>query len=353
MRGVRSNLLYCGEMTNPAFKSMSLPSINDRWISALAHASVLLPAVGIFVPVVLWAKREQNSQYARFQTIQALLYQLLQWVWIQIIAIIIFTGLFIFAFITAGSHLTPEVYSNRMLTASLASSTAIALGWGAYQIVGLIGGLICLAGRNFEYPILGKWLVQFVSISEDDPVIDLPQKDHLDADSSSENDTTIFREDMLISAVSHGSILIPVIGLIVPVLLYLLNKHKFTLNNRYQVLQALVFQAFGQAANVVFLTIQIIMTIGMGIFVLLIESSIQAGSSEFLILTFGLLVILFMVITIISLLLFPILATFGIVASVQVLRGRQYQYPILGKWLFHKMSKREISREWMKAVKLG
>jgi uncharacterized Tic20 family protein len=353
MHGVRSNLLYCGEMTTPAFKSMPLPSVNDRWISALAHASILLPAVGIFVPVVLWAKREQYSQYARIQTLQALLYQLLQWVWIQIITLIIITGLFIFTFITAGSNLTPEVYSNRMLTASLAFSTAIAIGWGAYQIVGLIGGVICMTGRNFEYPILGRWMIQFISNSEFNPAFDNPQKDHLDDDSSSENDATIFREEMLISAVSHGSILIPVIGLIVPVLLYLMNKHLFTLNNRYQVLQALVFQAFGQAANVVILTMQIFITIGMVILVLLIESSIQAGSSEILILTIGLLAILFMVITIISLLLFPLLATFGIVASVQVLRGRQYQYPILGKWLFHMMNKREISREWMKAVKLG
>ncbi len=313
---------------------------NDRWLSALAHASILLPGAGIFVPLVVWCKHKEHSQYVRYQSLQALLFQLMQWVWIQLIALFVFIGLFIFIAVSAGSDLTPDVYSNRILSASFVSSTIIAISWGAYQLIGIVGGIICLTGRDFMYPLLGRWMIRFISrdLIGHSKLANLTTEYQTVGESISEGETILPREEMLVSAAAHGSILIPLIGFLVPLVLFLMDKNQ-SFQNRFQLIQALAFQAVGQAANVVFMTIQMLIVIGIGISIFWIESSMQTGSSELAILAVGLLAMLIMVITIISLLFFPLLATFGIIASIQVIRGRQYRYPILGNWMFNKMRK--------------
>jgi len=316
--------------------------MDARIISAFAHASILLPGIGIFVPVVLWSFRKKYSNFVRNQALQTLIFQLFQWIWIQLITLFVFMSVFTYASISTASHLTPEVYFNRMLTASILSILTIVTGWMVYQLFGVIGAVICLTGRSFKYPLIGHWIAKYVSSFHKkslDPILDMEFMDLASATSGQIPDAISFedREDRLVAAAAHGSILILVLGFLAPLILAMMDKEK-SLQNRFQVLQALLFQGIGQVIIFVLSGCQLIMAVSIGVPMALFDYVAQTSSSEPIILGIGLLIIFLMAINVFILLITPLLATLGIIASVQVLRGKQYHYPILGRWLAKKMS---------------
>lgn len=316
-------------MAPPELIPDSLPPMNVRIASAFAHASILIPGIGIFVPVILWSFRKKYSRFVRNQTLQVLIFQLLQWIWIQLLALVVIFVVFIYASISTASHLTPEVYSSRMLTAIIVSSIVIVVGWFLYLLFGVIGAVVCLSGRNYRYPWLGRWIDKYVArtqgISSD------PQQ-------GSETHTAIFpesitsSEDQLVAAVSHAAILIPLMGFLVPFILATMDNEK-SQQNRFQVAQSLIFQLLGQVINFVLFGCQLFMVFSVGVPVILLNLGGQLFTSEPVILGIGLIVIFLMFINFFILLVTPLLATLGIIASVQVLRGKMYRYPILGRML--------------------
>jgi uncharacterized Tic20 family protein len=219
-------------MAPSELKPVPLPPMDARIASAFAHASILLPGIGILVPIILWSYRKKYSHFVRNQTLQALIFQLLQWIWIQLIALIVFFVVFIFASISTASHLTPEVYSSRMLTAIIISSIVIAIGWFIYLLFGVIGAVVCLTGRNYRYPFLGQWIDQYIARY---------QNISYDPDQRTEPHTAVFsvsitdREDQLVAALSHAAILIPLMGFLIPFILATMDKEK-SQQNRFQVM---------------------------------------------------------------------------------------------------------------------
>jgi uncharacterized Tic20 family protein len=307
--------------------------MNTRIVTAFAHFSFLIPGIGILVPVILWTFRKKHSKFVRNQTLQAMVFQLLQWIWIQLITLIVFFVVFINASISTASHLTPEVYSSRMLTVFIVSSIVISIGWFIYLIFGVIGAVVCLSGRNFRYPFLGRWIDQFVA--ENQGRFSEPGN-NAEPNTAAVPESIANREDQLVAAVSHAAILIPLIGFLVPFILVTMDKEK-SQQNRYQTMQSLIFQQLGQVINLVLFGCQLVMVLGIGVPLALLNSIGQLFTSEPLIVVAALIVIFLMLINFFILLAMPLLATFGIVASVQVLRGKEYHYPILGKMLAKRM----------------
>jgi uncharacterized Tic20 family protein len=316
-------------MAPSELKPVPLPPMDARIASAFAHASILLPGIGILVPIILWSYRKKYSHFVRNQTLQALIFQLLQWIWIQLIALIVFFVVFIFASISTASHLTPEVYSSRMLTAIIVSSIVIAIGWFIYLLFGVIGAVVCLTGRNYRYPFLGQWIDQYIARY---------QNISYDPDQRTEPHTAVFsvsitdREDQLVAALSHAAILIPLMGFLIPFILATMDKEK-SQQNRFQVVQSLIFQLLGQLINFVLFGCQLVMVFSVGILIVLMNLGGQLLTSEPVILGIGLIVIFLILINIFILLVTPLLATLGIIASVQVVRGKKYHYPLLGRML--------------------
>jgi uncharacterized Tic20 family protein len=316
-------------MAPSELKPVPLPPMDARIASAFAHASILLPGIGILVPIILWSYRKKYSHFVRNQTLQALIFQLLQWIWIQLIALIVFFVVFIFASISTASHLTPEVYSSRMLTAIIISSIVIAIGWFIYLLFGVIGAVVCLTGRNYRYPFLGQWIDQYIARY---------QNISYDPDQRTEPHTAVFsvsitdREDQLVAALSHAAILIPLMGFLIPFILATMDKEK-SQQNRFQVVQSLIFQLLGQLINFVLFGCPLVMVFSVGILIVLMNLGGQLLTSEPVILGIGLIVIFLILINIFILLVTPLLATLGIIASVQVVRGKKYHYPLLGRML--------------------
>lgn len=307
--------------------------MDARIASAFAHASILFPGIGIFVPLILWIYRKKYSHFVKSQTLQALIFQLFQWIWIQLIALVVFFVVFIYASISTASHLPPEVYSSRMLTAIIVSNIVIVICWFIYLLFGVIGAVVCLTGRIYRYPWLGRWIDQYIARRQgisSDP--DQGTESHNAAFPESITD----REDQLVAAVSHATILIPLMGFLVPFILATMDKAK-SQQNRFQVMQSLIFQLLGQVINFVLFGCQMVLVLIMGVPIVLLNFDGQLFTSEPVILGIGLLVIFLLLINFFVLLVTPLLATLGIVASVQVLRGKKYHYTLLGRMLAKRM----------------
>jgi uncharacterized Tic20 family protein len=315
--------------------------MDARIVSAIAHASIIFPGIGILVPVIIWSFRKKYSNFVRNQALQALVFQLVQWIWIQLITLLVFSAVFIYALISTASRLTPAIYSGRMLTASLISILAIAIGWVFYLLFGVIGSVVCLSGRSFQYPLLGNWIHKYVSRLNGNSTVQVQDKEYKDLVTRSEGQFqdaigNELREDQLVAAAAHGSILIPILGFLVPLILALFDKEKTSIS-RFQVLQALIFQMIGQVSTFVLFGCQLIMTVGIGGPLALFNSAGQTYPNEQVLLGIGSLIILLMAINAFVLLISPLFATLGIIASVQVLRGKQFHYPFLGSWLVKRM----------------
>ena len=320
-------------MTPSKLMPDSFPPMGARITSTFAHASILLPGIGILVPVILWSNRKKYSHVARNQTLQALIFQLFQWIWIQLLSLVVFIAVFIYASISTASHLTPEVYSNRMLTAIVASIILIAIGWFIYLLFGVTGAVACLSGRNYRYPWLSRWIDQYIARNQ---VVSYDPDQGAEPKSAVVQESINDREDQLVAAVSHAAILIPFMGFLVPFILVTMDKEK-SLQNRFQVMQSLIFQLLGQVINFVLISCQMVMVLIIGVPIVLLNFDGQLFTSEPVILGIGLIVIFLLLINFFILLVTPLLATLGIIASVQVLRGKMYHYPILGRMLAKRM----------------
>jgi uncharacterized Tic20 family protein len=314
-------------------KPTPLLPMDARIASAFAHASILLLGIGILVPVILWSNRKKYSHFARIQTLQALIFQLFQWIWIQLLSLVVFFVVFLYASISTASHLTPEDYSNRMLIALIASIIVIAIGWFFYLVFGIIGAVVCLSGRNYQYPWLGRWIDKYISMNQG---ISSGAVQRAEPHSAVIPDSITDREDQLVAAVSHSAILIPLMGFLVPFILATMDKAK-SQQNRFQVMQSLIFQLLGQVINFVLFGCQLVMVFSLGIPMVKLNLDGQFIMNEPVMLGFGLIIIFLLLIDFFILLVTPLLGTLGIIASVQVLRGKEYHYPILGRMLAKRM----------------
>ncbi len=143
------------------------------------------------------------------------------------------------------------------------------------------------------------------------------------------------REDRLVAGISHASLMVP-LGFLVPIIIWLTQRERSEFL-RFQALQALAYQLLGLLVKFVIAGCYMV-----SIF-LIIPLSLSAvdfsrpGTFTDEPFSGGIVPMLFSAIFIIVMALFfiggPVYVIVGIVATVRVLKGHDYRYPILGKWL--------------------
>ncbi|GAP08893.1 uncharacterized protein conserved in bacteria [Bellilinea caldifistulae] len=133
-------------------------SSDERWLAALAHASILIPTLGFAVPLIVWITQREKSVNLRFQALQALTYQLLlAAVWVVLGAL---SGLFMGALglVSGAFALAAQTETPLMLVTGgqflVIGGLLCLMGLGA--LLGVIGGIACLSGSHFRYPLLGR-----------------------------------------------------------------------------------------------------------------------------------------------------------------------------------------------------
>jgi uncharacterized Tic20 family protein len=131
-----------------------------RLLAAISHASVIFPNIGFFVPIGIYLTQKKKSSYLGFQSLQALIWQIV---------------MFVFTILTSscmvGSMLIPVLLATasqneRLIGLSgggifIGVSISVSLmtfGNLAFVIYGIIGAAMTYQGKDFRYVVIGNRL---------------------------------------------------------------------------------------------------------------------------------------------------------------------------------------------------
>lgn len=132
----------------------TMPTQNDRILAALAHAFVLIPGWGIIGAIVIWLIRKADSHFIAFQSLQAVIYQLISV--ISGLCIGLFTTALVIYLITPQtSQSAGSDFTSLLILGPTCCGGLLLLGYVGY---GLWGAVSVLQGRSFQYWIIGSRL---------------------------------------------------------------------------------------------------------------------------------------------------------------------------------------------------
>jgi uncharacterized Tic20 family protein len=136
-------------------------SQEERLLAAVAHGAALLPFFGIIVPLYIWITQKDWSKCVSFHAIQALIYQM-----VMPAAIVAAYLLGVWGFYGTLMGRLPSASQSALPTGMLALRcllvSGVLGGWGLTITLGLIGMTRTLAGRDFLYPFIGRWLASYI-----------------------------------------------------------------------------------------------------------------------------------------------------------------------------------------------
>ena len=309
-------------MTESETITPAMPTSEERAMAALAHGSVVLSFLGALVPALIWATHRRKSPFVAFHALQAAGYQMLTF-WLGLAAYLGFILLIFILLIPFSDVILEQSGENPAGTAMQIQWIVSLVFYGfilLYSLLGIAGAIFCLTGRDFKYPFLGKRLETYLGRG---------------ADFNSPLDET--KEDRWMSAIGHASAILLLWGLFMPLVVLFVQKDSSP-RLRFQSAQAAVYQ-----------TIATIMYFGFGIcyigaFFALLASAVSlpnlgAGGDMTPLMTIALLVFLlvFLVLGIFVMLGLPTYHLFAMIAGIQVLKGREYRYPLLGNFIARRL----------------
>lgn len=287
------------------------PSSQDRILAVIAHLAALAFGSGVVIPAVLWSENRKKSAYVRFQVLQAFGYQSLGYtLWAiggLLLLVLFYLGLVLTAVIfPAGSA------QNKTAIAifSIAGIVTVFGMMGLYLLIPLIGAVLCGLGKDFRYPLLGSRLADALGYppeaGEDSPEMD-----------------SAF-EERFAAAMGHFAIILPFWGLLAPAWLWISHKsHSSWL--KFQSAQTTLYQIF---VNLLYFGLTFA-----SIFIGLGTVALFALMPDLQPLAPGMGILAASCLLGCSGLIMPLLHILGQWAGLQTLRGRDFKYPVLGRWI--------------------
>ena len=299
------------------------PTIEDRIWAVISHLSALAFGMGIVLPIIGWADQRRKSNYASFQSLQALGYQSLGFtIWIlSYLVVIILTSIILFAVLGYAPEIGQDV--NRLLVPWMIILFIVLFGFFAlYFVLPIIAAIACGFGRDFRYPIMGNRLARYL---EYDPA----KEEWLNED----------HEDRWVAAMGHFSILILLWGILAPLTAWILQGKRSPFL-KFQSMQTVAYQA---VVNVLYFGALFIYMLGFFAFVAVtgLVGVAQDGGLPLGIL--GLVVFIgFSLLAFVIFLLIPLFHILGQWAGYRELKGDDYRYPLIGRlveqWISNKTS---------------
>ena len=305
------------------------PTTEDRIWSVLSHLSALSFGMGILLPVVGWSDQRRKSKYATFQCLQALGYQSLGFtVWALSSLLIIVVASVIFLAIPGSVNGGSQIADAALSPVVLVFFILFFGFFGLYFFLPIIAAIACALGKDFRYPFMGDRLARYLdysSVKTSEGQIWL-NEDH---------------EFRWVAGMGHFSILIALWGMLAPLTAWILQgKHSAFL--KLQSAQTLVYQG---VTTIIYFIGGFLYLVGI---VLLVTSMGGIGGTDFnsatgiisLVLTGVALLIAAMLI-----LLVPLLHILGQWAGYRVLKGENYHYPLIGRWVEKRLSAKTANEE--------
>lgn len=133
--------------------NLSLPNDNDRLLSLLSHLGAMFG--GIFLPLIIWATQKDKSQFIRFNSLQALFFQIAYTVVILFISIIYIAIVFI---TTAGTITSNDPENFAVLNMFMAFGLMAIIFGSIFVFFGysIYIGIKSYQGEIKKYPIIGN-----------------------------------------------------------------------------------------------------------------------------------------------------------------------------------------------------
>lgn len=295
------------------------PSTEERVWAALAHLSAMAFGMGLLLPIIGWSEKRRKSNYVSFQCLQALGYQSLGYtVWLLgylVLVVVFFCLIVAVSMVPAGADAVNGAW--------IGGGTGILLGvlvlgtFGLYFLFPLIAAISCGFGKDFRYPVMGNRLARYLGY-----------------DPAAANDEPAWlieeHEDRWVAAMGHVSVIIYLWGILAPLTAWIMQG-KRSLFLKFQSAQTVAYQVF---VNGVYVASGVIPFFG--VLMLFVLTGLESGPgqpttpSQMIGLTvFGVSMLVFML----FILAIPLFHIYGQWAGYRVLKGHDFRYPLVGKWV--------------------
>lgn len=291
------------------------PTAEERIWSVLAHLSALAFGMGILLPIIGWSEQRRKSKYVSFQCLQALGFQSLGFtIWLLAYLVVFIAILAVMVVMSFRAENEGRAFDPAegplMLMVYLTTFGFLAI----YVVLPIIAAIACALGKDFRYPILGNRLAKYLN---GQPVSD-------DATS-----VRAEKEERWVVAMGHFAVIILFWGLIAPVTAWIAQgkQNRFV---KFQSIQTAVYQA---VVTVLYFGAIVIYMIG---FLAFLASTGLAGVPSDGAPLGMISLVIFILFSLIALLLFmlvPLCHILGQWAGYKVLKGENYRYPLIGRFV--------------------
>lgn len=137
-------------------------STEEKILAALSHASLILSGFGLVIPALLWGLQRKKSEYVKTQSVQALAYQLFFVIVNFLMTLLMMIAMFAFMFIVISMSKSNPPADWLMPVVIIVPILLIFGFFGIYILIGFIGAVSCLFGKDFRYPLLGSWIENYL-----------------------------------------------------------------------------------------------------------------------------------------------------------------------------------------------
>jgi hypothetical protein len=155
-------------MSQPASASRE-----EQLVAGLCHAAILMPVLGIAVPLSVWLSQRERSALLRENALQALVFQLAG-LGLSVVGYVCqFCGLFLLplaAIFMPGSSSAPAapadgspfalIFPGIMNIGTCLAVMVQCIGWPLFMLLGVRAAWRIGHGYTFDYPWLSAWLRQ-------------------------------------------------------------------------------------------------------------------------------------------------------------------------------------------------
>ena len=138
------------------------PTSDERLLAALANGAVILPMWGLILSALIWITQREKSEYVRRQGGQALAWQI-SLIGIMFLGMICYAGSF---FLMMGGIFmfgNPDMGPPPAFFVPFLTMGCMSLAMLTFIVVGLWAAVRTFSGRDFQYPIIGVKVDQFLN----------------------------------------------------------------------------------------------------------------------------------------------------------------------------------------------
>jgi uncharacterized Tic20 family protein len=303
----------------------SEPSTEERVWAVLSHLSALAFGMGILLPVIAWSEQRRKSNYAAFQSLQALGYQSIGYTFWILASLVIIIIQSVFTVRELASAYASGEDPTGFLGSVMSAHFGVMIGLiGLYLLPPVMAAAAAAMGRDFRYPLMGDRLARYLGYDR--------------TKTSNEQDWLIEdHEDRWVAAMGHFAVIIALWGMLAPLVAWMLQGKRSPFL-RFQSIQTFLYQAgvilLSFAALLIYLFGSVL---SLGSIGFMGEEGFRSPSA-----VFGIIVLVITLLLVIALLLIiPLFHIQGQWAGYRVLKGDNYYYPVVGKLVHRTLSKRE------------